>query len=164
MGTKRIHTDLDMQGNALYGIATAPPGTNTQQAASTAYVVAALQGNAKVIDVIGLQSSGFLTGLLGAEAVVSGSDFTWSKDFLPPGRQVYLETFASGSALTTQATVSFVSLAGVVAASTMTTNTTTGGLVRSAAFVPVDGTTYQIRFKAAVLGTGSLKLARLILL
>jgi hypothetical protein len=123
-----------------------------------------LEGSGKVIDLLGLQSSGLLTGVLGVESLVNGSDFTWSAGFLPPGRQVYLETFASGSALTTQTTISLVSLAGVVAASTMTTNTTAGGLVRSAAFVPVDGTTYQIRFKAAILGTGTLKLARLILL
>lgn len=124
----------------------------------------ALDGSAKVIDLLPLQATGLVTGVLGVEAAVNGSDFIWRKDYLPSGRSAYLETFASGSALTTQVTTTLYTQAGAVAGATTTTNTTTGSLAQSTALALVDGTTYQLRFKAAILGTGTLKLARLIIL
>jgi hypothetical protein len=124
----------------------------------------ALDGSAKVIDLLPLQSGGLVSGVLGATTTVNGSDFVWAKDYLPAGRLVYLETFASGSALTTQVTVTLNTLAGATVATTTTTNTTAGALARSPAISLTDGVTYQLRFNAAILGTATLKLARLIIL
>lgn len=171
MGKSDIYTDLDLHGAAVLGMATAAPGTATQQGASTEFVALAVKkGSARWQDILPLQPSGLLTGVLGVEAVIAGSDFVWSADYLPAGRSVYLETYASGSALTTLVTVTLYATSGintglaVVGASTSTSNTTTGALVRSGAFTLTDGVSYQLRFKAAVLGTGTLKLARLIIL
>lgn len=127
-----------------------------------------LSGGAKWQDILPLQAGGLVTGLLGAEAVVLGSDFIWSADYLPANRSIYLETYASGSVLTTQVVVTLYATSGPtsgqVVTTTTTSNTTTGALVRSAAFALADGVSYQLRYKAAILGTGTLKLARLIIL
>jgi len=127
-----------------------------------------LAGSAKWQDILPLQAGGLLSTLLGVDNIVYGSDFVWNVDYLPTNRSIYLETFASGSALTTLVAVTLYATSGptsgqaVVNATTSTTNTTTGALVRSNAFTLVDGVSYQLRFKATLLGTATLKLARLI--
>lgn len=124
----------------------------------------ALQGTAGVIDLIGYQGgSGLVSGLLGADTTLAGSDFLWDARFLPQGRSIYFETVSSGSVLTTQNTVALYTAAGAL----VVANTTTGtgaALTRSAAITLVSGTTYQVHFRTAIVGTGTLRLARLIIL
>lgn len=132
----------------------------------------ALQGTAGWLDIIGLQSgTGILSGLLGVDSTVAGSDFVWDDRYLPKGRSLYLEIYGSGSVLTTQMTAMLYTAAGVAVTSAAATITgTANALVRGTAFATpaanplVNGVTYQLHFKTAVLGTGSLKLARLIIL
>jgi len=125
----------------------------------------ALAGSAKWLDVIGLQSTGLLSGLLGVDTVVSGSDFVWDTAYLPAGRSLYLEIYGSGSALSTQMTAGIYTAAGVaVPGASATITGAAGALVRGNAFTLTSGITYQLHFKTAVLGTGTLKLARIIIL
>jgi hypothetical protein len=146
MAVKESYVDHDLNGNRL--------------------LRAVIPGSAKWLDIIPLQSGGIVSGLLGADAAVVGSDFIWNSEYLPFGRTIALEVFAAGSGLTSQVTVALYTAAGVAVtgASVMITNTTTGVLARSGAFALTSGTTYQVHLKTTVLGTGKLYVARLILL
>ena len=126
-----------------------------------------LDGSAKWLDVVGLQGTGLVGGLVGIDTIVAGSDFVWSKDYLPAGRSLYLEVVASGSAVTTQVQVSLYTAGATpvqVVASLVSTTGIAANLARSSAFSLTDGATYQVHYKSVVLGTATLKLARLIIL
>lgn len=116
-----------------------------------------------MIDIIGFQFSPITTTVT-TDTLISGSDFVWSAAFDTNGQSVYLETVGFGSVSTTTTTTTLYTLAGVaVTGSATTAGSVTANRARSVALGLVDGTTYQVRWKANA-ATGNLKSVRLVII
>lgn len=154
---------LDLNNNILTGVATASVGTNTTQAASTAFVQNTMQ--AAVVDLIMTTVPVTSTATTAATAtLIDATNFRWSSLLVPIRRSYFLEIIGSATAgsptviLTALgSTVAVVTLAGTASTSNvLTRSAVSGGLT--------NGTEYQIRLFNSVAGTASLSVARLIIL
>ena len=157
----------DFNNNPLLGVATAAPGTNTTQAANTAFVQAALP--AEVVPLFMVQATGAAvtstsTVVTGA-SLIDGTNFLWNSAYAPGVRAVFLEILASSTA---GSPVVILTALGATAAAVSLTGTasTTTVRTRSAALgaALVNGTEYQVRLYNSVAGTASLKVARLLVI
>ncbi len=166
MGTKRIHTTLDLQGNSVSGLPALPVSTSDSQAAPTEFVgrVIAASG-AKSIDLVNRQANAATLLNITMETLISGSDYIWRAALLPPGCKLYLEIIGFGSVAGLGVTAGVYLMDGsLVPGSLVTVISTTATLAESTAFAaPADGARIQVKFKnsSALVGTGSLVLARL---